>query len=46
MNVTLIIPDALAARLGAEADLPRRALEALSRNPIFRFARRLRRRIV
>jgi hypothetical protein len=29
MNVTLTIPDALAARLGAEADLPRRALEAL-----------------
>jgi hypothetical protein len=29
MNVTLTIPDALAARLGAAADLPRRALEAL-----------------
>jgi hypothetical protein len=29
MNVTLTSPDALAARLGAEADLPRRALEAL-----------------
>ncbi len=29
MNVTLTIPDALATRLGAEADLPRRALEAL-----------------
>ncbi len=29
MEVTLTIPDALAARLGAEADLPRRALEAL-----------------
>ncbi len=29
MNVTLTIPDALATRLGAEADLPRRVLEAL-----------------
>jgi predicted HTH domain antitoxin len=29
MNVTVPIPDALAARLGAEADLPRRILEAL-----------------
>jgi hypothetical protein len=29
VNVTLTIPDALAARLGAESDLPRRALEAL-----------------
>jgi len=29
MNVTLTIPDALVARLGTEADLPRRALEAL-----------------
>jgi hypothetical protein len=29
MNVTLNIPDALAVRLGAEAELPRRALEAL-----------------
>jgi hypothetical protein len=29
MNITVVIPDALAAMLGAEADLPRRALEAL-----------------
>jgi hypothetical protein len=29
MNITVPIPDALAAKLGAEADLPRRALEAL-----------------
>lgn len=29
MNVTVPILDALAARLGAEADLPRRILEAL-----------------
>jgi hypothetical protein len=29
MNITVAIPDALVARLGAEADLPRRALEAL-----------------
>jgi Uncharacterised protein family (UPF0175) len=29
MNITVAIPDALAARLGAEADLPRRVLEAL-----------------
>jgi len=29
VNVTLTIPAALAARLGAESDLPRRALEAL-----------------
>ena len=29
MNVIVPIPDVLAARLGAEADLPRRALEAL-----------------
>jgi hypothetical protein len=29
MNITVAIPDDLAARLGPEADLPRRALEAL-----------------
>ncbi len=29
MNITVSIPDALAAKLGAEADLPRRVLEAL-----------------
>ena len=29
MNVTVAIPDDLAARLGPEADLPRRVLEAL-----------------
>jgi hypothetical protein len=29
MDVTIAIPDELAARLGAETDLPRRALEAL-----------------
>ncbi len=28
MNITIPIPDALAARLGTEVDLPRRALEA------------------
>jgi hypothetical protein len=30
MNVTLTIPDEFAARLGDDADLPRRALEALA----------------
>lgn len=30
MNITVPIPDALAARLGSEADLSRRALEALA----------------
>ena len=29
MNITVPIPDDLAAQLGPEADLPRRALEAL-----------------
>jgi hypothetical protein len=29
MDVTIAIPDELAARLGAETDLPRRVLEAL-----------------
>jgi hypothetical protein len=30
MNITVPIPDALAAKLGTEADLARRALEALA----------------
>jgi hypothetical protein len=29
MNITICVPDELADKLGAEADLPRRALEAL-----------------
>jgi len=38
MDVTIRIPDDIAGRLGAEGDLPRRALEALAVQE-FRFGR-------